>query len=52
MSAGAELRLPLSIALRAGYNTSMGFSGGLGIAGFNVSYAGKSPFVLSQMISF
>ncbi|MEI6520763.1 MAG: hypothetical protein WCO98_12110 [bacterium] len=52
MSAGAEVRLPLSIALRAGYNTNMGFSGGLGIAGFNVSYAGKSPFVLSQMISF
>ncbi len=52
MCAGAEVRLPLTIALRVGYNSNKGMAAGIGVAGFNVSYAGKSPFVLSQMISF
>ena len=52
MCAGAEVRLPLKIALRAGYNSNLGFSAGLGIWGFDISYSGKAPYILSQMISF
>lgn len=49
---GSEVRLPLGVALRAGYNTHNGFTGGLGLGGFGIAYSGDTPVMLSETLTF
>lgn len=50
---GGELRLPGNLlALRGGYNTSTGFTAGVGIGGFGIAYSKHTPIMLSQSITF
>lgn len=54
--AGAEFHSKLPIlrwfTLRAGYNSATGLAGGIGIAGFGISYANRAPLVASQTLNF
>ena len=49
---GGELRGPSSIALRGGYNTEYGFTGGIGYGGFNLAYSQKAPLMISGNAAF
>jgi hypothetical protein len=49
---GGELRLPLGLALRGGYNSTYGSTVGLGLLGFGIAISEKAPLMLSQSVAF
>lgn len=49
---GAELRLPLGIALRGGYNSASGFTGGIGLGSFGIAVSKRTPIMLSESLTF
>ncbi len=49
---GGELRMPLGIALRGGYNSHYGFTAGFGFRGFGLAYSQRAPLMLSNAVAF
>ncbi len=49
---GAEMRGPLGLALRGGYNTKNGFTAGLGLGSFGVAFSKRTPVMFSHAVSF
>lgn len=49
---GAELRTPLGLALRGGYNTQNGFTAGLGLGDFGLAYSKDTPIMVSHTVAF
>jgi len=49
---GGELRLPLSLALRGGYNTVSGFTAGIGFGGLGIAYSKHTPILITEAIKF
>lgn len=48
---GTETRLGL-LALRGGYNSSTGFTAGLGLGGFGLAFSQRAPIMLSHSVAF
>jgi hypothetical protein len=49
---GGEMRLTPALALRGGYNTATGFTGGLGLGTLGIAYSQRAPVMLSNSVAF
>ncbi|MHB9107656.1 MAG: hypothetical protein ACYDCO_11430 [Armatimonadota bacterium] len=50
--AGCEYRLPGGIAIRGGYNSRDGFTGGIGLGALGIAISKEAPVMISNSISF
>jgi len=50
--AGCEYRLPGGIAIRGGYNSLDGFTGGIGLGNLGIALSKEAPVMITNTISF
>ena len=49
---GAEMRLPLGLNLRGGFNSHTGLTAGFGVGSFGIAYSKETPIMLSEAVTF